>query len=265
MSYEKVHSLLKELKLEGISRILDSSLQNWSKGDKDVLELIEELLIAQKKENENKKYMIALRYSGLPFHKTLEEFDFSFQPSIDRKQIMELKTLRFIYEKENVVFLGPPGVGKTHLAVGLGMKALREGKKTYFVNAITLVDRLKKAFVERRLEKTIRFYKSLDLLIIDELGYLPLDTEGAKLFFELVSQKYEQGSIILTSNRSFTEWDKIFEDEVLATAVLDRLLHHCTIVNIRGKSYRLKEKQKTGLAGIQMAIDRSGKLRKSDR
>ena len=145
MSYEKVHSLLKELKLEGISRILDSSLQNWSKDDKDVLELIEELLIAQKKENENKKYMIALRYSGLPFHKTLEEFDFSFQPSIDRKQIMELKTLRFIYEKENVVFLGPPGVGKTHLAVGLGMKALREGKKTYFVNAITLVDRLKKA------------------------------------------------------------------------------------------------------------------------
>jgi len=256
MSYERVHSLLKELKLEGISKVLDSSLQNWSKGDKDVLELIEELLMAQKKEHENKKYMTALKYSGLPFHKTLEEFDFGFQPSIDRKQMMELKTLRFVYEKENVVFLGPPGVGKTHLAVGLGMEALKEGKKIYFVNAITLVDRLKKAFAERHLERLIRFYKSLDLLIIDELGYLPLDTEGAKLFFEVVSQKYDRG---------FTEWDKIFEDEVLATAVLDRLLHHCTIVNIRGKSYRLKEKQRTGLVGIQTAIEGKEKLRKIDR
>ncbi|NLI08903.1 MAG: ATP-binding protein, partial [Thermotogaceae bacterium] len=170
---------------------------------------------------------------------------------------MELKSLRFLYEKENVVLLGPPGVGKTHLAVALGMEALREGKKVYFVNAISLVDKLKKAFAERRFEKAIGYFKSIELLIVDELGYLPLENEGAKLFFELVSEKYEKGSIVLTSNRGFAEWNRIFEDEILATAVLDRLLHHCTIVNIRGKSYRLREKQKTGLIGTQL-ISSSG-------
>jgi len=164
-----------------------------------------------------------LKYSGFPFHKNLDEFDFTFQPSIDVKKIKELKTLRFIYEKENVIFLGPPGVGKTHLAVGLGMEAIREGKKAYFINAITLIDKLKRAFYERSFEKQIKFYKSLDLLIIDELGYLPLDSEGAKLFFELISEKYEQGSVIVTSNRSFNEWNKIFEIERKAKKRYDKV------------------------------------------
>ncbi len=131
----------------------------------------------------------------------------------------------------------------------VSLKALSEGKKAYFVNAISLIERLKKAYIENRFENTLRYFKSLDLFIIDELGYLPLDSEGAKLFFELVSQRYEKGSIIVTSNRSFTEWDKIFTDSVLATAVLDTLLHHSIVINIRGKSYRLKEKQKNGLIG----------------
>lgn len=252
MAYERVRELMESLKLTGMMNSLDFSLHNWGKGEKDVTELLEELLLAEVKEKSERRYLTALKYSGLPFHKTLEEFDFSFQPSIDRKQIMELKSLRFLYEKENVVLLGPPGVGKTHLAVALGMEALREGKKVYFVNAISLVDKLKKAFSERRFEKMIGYFKSIELLIVDELGYLPLENEGAKLFFELVSEKYEKGSIILTSNRGFAEWNRIFEDEILATAVLDRLLHHCTIVNIRGKSYRLREKQKTGLIGTQL-------------
>ena len=252
MGYERVHEMLKEMHLDGIEKVLDSAAQKWSEKGSDVFELIEELLNSQIKSDEEKKYTIRLRYSGLPFHKKIAEFDFSFQPSIDVKQIRELETLRFMYEKENVIFLGPPGVGKTHLAIGLAMKAIEEGKKAYFINSVKLVERMKEAFARMSYERLLRFYKSLDLLIIDELGYLPLDIEGAKLFFELVESRYERGSIIVTSNRSFTEWDKIFSDSVLATAVLDRLLHHSSIVNIRGKSYRLKEKQKNGLMGAKI-------------
>jgi len=252
MGYERVHEMLREMKLDGIEKTLDSTVQKWSKKNSDAFELIEELLNSQRMYNEEKRYRTRLRYSGLPFHKRMEDFDFSFQPSIDVKQIRELETLRFMYEKENVIFLGPPGVGKTHLAIGLAMKAIEEGNKVYFINSIKLVERMKDAFSKMSYERLLRFYKSLDLLIIDELGYLPLDVEGAKLFFELIESKYEKGSIIVTSNRSFTEWNKIFSDSVLATAVLDRLLHHSSIVNIRGKSYRLKEKQKNGIMGAKV-------------
>lgn len=258
MGYESVHEGLERLKLTGMAQILDSAIQRWSKGDKDVLALIEELISAEEGERKQRRYEEALKWSGFPYYKRIEGFDFSFQPSIDRRQIRELETMRFLYEKENVVFLGPPGVGKTHLAVGLGIRAIEEGKRCYFVNAITLVDKLKKAFMNRSLGRQIRFYKSIDLLIIDELGYLPLDGEGAKLFFELIAQRYERKSIILTSNRGFTEWDKIFQDEVIATAILDRLLHHCTIVNIRGKSYRLKERKKEGLTKVSVLTKREG-------
>ncbi len=131
-------------------------------------------------------------------------------------------------------------------------RALSEGIKPYFINALSLIEKLKKAYEDNRFENVLRYYKTIELFIIDELGYLPLDAEGAKLFFELISQKYEKGSIIVTSNRSFSEWDKIFSDSVLATAVLDRLLHHSSVINIRGKSYRLKEKQKNGLIGAKV-------------
>ncbi len=247
MSYQGVHQLLEELKLHGIQQQIDAQIEQWTKEGKDVLSLMHNLLLKEKEYRQVKGITYRVKRAGFPAPKTLESFDFSFQPSIDQKQIRNLSTLKFLYNHENVLFLGPSGSGKSHLATALGMRVAEEGKKPFFINSINLVDRLKTAFKNYRLDSTMKFYRSVDLLIIDELGYLPLDMEGAKLLFELISSRYEKGSIIITSNRSFSDWDKIFSDSVIATAILDRLLHHSHIVNIRGKSYRLREKQKSGL------------------
>jgi DNA replication protein DnaC len=247
VSYPIVHELLNELKLYGIEQTLDTKVEEWSHRNEDVLSLLQTLLQEEKESRMAAKVKSRTRYAGFPFHKTLNDFDFSFQPSIDKAQIQTLSSLKFLYNHENILFLGAPGVGKSHLAIGLGMRVAEEGKQPYFIHAITLVDKLKTAFKEYRFDAVMRFFRSVDLLIIDELGYLPLDLEGSKLLFELISSRYEKGSIILTSNRPFSEWDKVFSDHVIATAILDRILHHSHIVNIRGKSYRLKEKMKSGL------------------
>ncbi|HPE41855.1 MAG TPA: IS21-like element helper ATPase IstB [Thermotogota bacterium] len=247
MSYPIVHELLTELKLYGIEQTLDTKVEEWSHKNEDVLSLLQTLLQEEKHARMASKVKSRTRYAGFPFHKTLNDFDFSFQPSIDKALIQTLSSLKFLYNHENILFLGAPGVGKSHLAIGLGMRVAEEGKQPYFIPAITLVDKLKTAFKEYRFDTVMRFFRSVDLLIIDELGYLPLDLEGSKLLFELISSRYEKGSIILTSNRPFSEWDKVFSDHVIATAILDRILHHSHIVNIRGKSYRLKEKMKSGL------------------
>jgi DNA replication protein DnaC len=188
-----------------------------------------------------------MKSAVFPIKKTLEEFNFDFQPSIEKSVIEDLVTLRFIHNAENLVLLGPPGVGKSHIAIAIGIEAVKAGFSTYFVNASNLIEKLKKANREGVLEKKIRDFIRYNLLIIDEMGYLPFDEEGAHCLFQLISKRYERSSTIFTSNKSYGEWGEIFKDHVIAAAILDRILHHCTTINIKGESYRLKERKRQGI------------------
>jgi DNA replication protein DnaC len=194
------------------------------------------------------------KLAHFPFRRTLEGFDFPFQPSIDERQVRELATLAFAADAANVILLGPPGVGKTHLAVALGVQAIEHGYGVYFVKAQDLLDDLRRAHVEHRLDRRMRVYLSPKVLIVDEFGVWPYDRTAATLLFALVSARYERGSLILTSNKGFAEWGDVLGDPVVATAILDRLLHHSHVLNIRGESYRLKEKRRAGLFGRSPVI-----------
>ena len=244
---EKAHAQLEELKLTAASDILDSRLQMATEKNLTYVAFLTDLLSAELEERHRRNVETKAKLSRLPYRKTLEEFDFSFQPSIDQKLIQEFATLAFVHQASNLVFLGPPGVGKSHLAVALAMEAISQGLSAYFVTVTDLVNDMRRAYSEGRLDTRMRKYLRPKLLLIDEAGYLPLDPVGANLLFQLINARYERGSIILTSNKGIGEWDELFGDAVLATAVLDRLLHHAHIINIRGQSYRLKDKMKAGV------------------
>lgn len=182
-----------------------------------------------------------VKVGAFPHHKELKEFDFSFQPTVNKQQILDFETLRFLESQENIVFLGPSGVGKTHLAVSIGIAAAKKRVSTYFIKCHDLIQQLKRAKLENRLEDRLKHFCKYKLLIIDELGYLPIEKEDSKLFFQLIDKRYEKKSTILTTNINFNNWDDVFFEPVIANAILDRVLHHAHVVNISGKSYRLKE------------------------
>jgi DNA replication protein DnaC len=189
----------------------------------------------------------------------LEQFDFEFQASVDRRLVRDLSTLRFLNNGENVIIVGPPGTGKTMLSVGLGLKAAEAGRRVLFTSADDLVTALTQAFHENRLEDKLKVYTRTSLLIIDEIGYLPLDKLQSNLLFQVISKRYEKGSLILTSNKGFGDWGSIFAgDPVIASAILDRLLHHSHVINIRGESYRLKEKRQAGLFSHSLPLSKGG-------
>lgn len=258
--YERVHANLLKLKLDTMESLLDNYLEVSAKQDKSVLEVLDLLLMEECKAHESYLLSKRMRFAGFPVKKTLEEFDLDFQPTLDRAVVQDLASLRFLHNRENVVFLGPPGVGKTHLAIGLGWEAIKAGFTAHYINSSTLMERLVKADREGRLDLKIRGYSKFNLLVIDEIGYLPFDNHAAHCFFQLVSKRYEKQSTIFTSNKSYGEWGEIFKDNVIAGAVLDRILHHCTTINIRGESYRLKDRKKQGF--VRGASDQAtiGKL-----
>jgi DNA replication protein DnaC len=238
---DRVRRHLVGLKMPRALETLDATLRQLECGELSSLEAIERLLGDELATRETRRIKMALMTARLTAIKTLSSFDFTFQPSLDRNRILALAELDFIARKEVVHFLGPPGTGKTHLALALGVEAVKAGKSVYFGTLADIVGSLLKAEREGQLRERIRFVARNALLIIDEIGYLPLSPGGANLFFQLVNARYERGAMILTSNRGFAEWGEIFGDAVVATALLDRLLHHAIVVQIEGSSYRLRE------------------------
>lgn len=244
---ERLQSTLAGLGLTAVEARLESLLERASKTAPSYADFLLEVAGAEADARRQRYLKTRLQLAHLPYVKTFAQFDLSFQPSIDERQIRELQTLRFVHEASNVILLGPPGVGKTHLAVALAEAAIQAGQAAYFMTAHDLVSDLGGAYREGRLERRMRVYLAPKVLVIDEMGYLPLDDLGATIFFQLVSARYERGSIILTSNKSYGDWGSIFGDPIIATAILDRLLHHSTTINIRGESYRLKDRKRAGL------------------
>jgi DNA replication protein DnaC len=242
-------TLLDRMKLDYLAAQLDGICEHAAQGDVDFKGFLAQALEAEWRGRYQKSVDSRLKQARFPWVKSLEQFDFDFQPSIDRKALRELAGLTFVERAQNVVLLGPPGVGKTHLAIGLGVKAVEAGYSVLFLTFEALMSRLVRARHENRLDRILQQLTYPKLVVLDELGYLPLSREEASLFFRLLVRRYERGSLIVTSNKGFTDWGEVFNDQVLATAILDRLLHHSTTVNIKGDSYRLREKRKAGLLG----------------
>ncbi|MGB9851221.1 MAG: IS21-like element helper ATPase IstB [Moorellaceae bacterium] len=239
-----LESQMQALKLKGVLAHYQEVTEKASQNNLSYTEYLSLLLEEELKRKNEGTVKTKINKARFPFIKTLEEFDFSFQPSLREKEIIALSSLDFVEKKENVIFLGPPGVGKTHLAVALGIKACMAKYRVMFITAQKLLEELSLSLKDGSLLDKLLGYSRLNLLIIDELGYMPVSKEQANLLFRLVSMRYEKGSIILTSNYNFNEWGEIFSDQVVAAAIIDRLVHHARIFYINGTSYRLKGKLK---------------------
>lgn len=235
---------LEHLRLGRMAAVLDAHMQRAVAANMSYLDFLRGLVQEATQAQDDRLVQSRMKAARLPYLKTLDEFDFSFQPSVSRQKVADLATLRFVENHENVILLGPPGVGKTHLAIALGLKACAAGDRVLFLTLADLVAQLHAALADHSLTARLKALSRVALLIIDEVGYLPLDKTGADHLFQVIARRYETGSIILTSNKAFTEWGNVLGgDSVVASAILDRLLHHSVVFNIKGASYRLREKR----------------------
>lgn len=240
-TYNRSINNLETLDLNRFKENIDQYLNLIAEGSKTALDAIYELTEMEIGFRKQQSITGCVKVANFPFLKEIKEFDFSFQPSLDKAKIMDLMTLRFIENAENVIFCGTPGVGKTNLAVSIGIEAAKHRYCVYFITFQDLISQLKKASSENRLEARIKWFCRYKLLIIDELGYQKMDVDSANLFFNLIAKRYERLSTIITTNSPFSKWSDIFHEPVLTNALLDRLLHHCSVININGPSYRLKD------------------------
>jgi len=236
---DRIDEHLGRLKLIRMKEVLPEVAETAETQGMSCLTFLDHLLNEEVASKEDRRVRTTLKIAGLPFEKTIEQYDFTFNPDMDKQRVMSLFDLDFIPRHENVIFLGPPGVGKTHLATSLAIKACYSGISIYFTTMAELIAKLKRDNDISKNGRGRSYYKS-GLVVIDEVGYTPITREESHLFFQFVSYRYEKSSMIITSNKSFSEWGDLFGDTVIVTAILDRLLHHCHVINMKGKSYRLK-------------------------